>query len=318
MKEFEAQYPQLNDLKTVLTLLKDGTVTKTARSLGVSQSALSYQLDRMRSRFGDPMFVRVGNRMAPTPFAQRLAGPAARVIQIVETEIAALASFDPSTTEREFRIGLNELGAITLLPKLVQRMNELAPRARLTPIIVDAATISSTLESGDMDIAAGHFPQTHDILLQQLLYERDYVCILRKGHPHSGDSMTMREFSEIPSIGTPASPATRSWLDAELSRRGLQIKVQMSVRHVSAIPFVVAASDYVAVIPREVFDIFSPVSAIKTVRLPIDIPPIQIHQYWHPRVSSDSAVKFFRELIFSTVNGAQTPQRTSATNPKRP
>lgn len=306
MKEFDDHQPQLSDLKTVLMLLKDGTVTRAAQSLGMSQSALSYQLDRMRSRFADPLFVRVGNRMSPTPFAQRLAGPAARVMQIVDTEIAGLASFDPATTEREFRIGLNELGAITLLPKLVLRLTELAPHARLTPVTVDAATVLHALDSGDMDIAAGHFPQTHDLLLQQLLYERDYVCMVRRDHPHVGDSMTMREFSQIPSIDTPASPVTRAWLDAELSRRGLQIKVQMSVRHVSAIPFVVAACDCVAVIPREVFDIFSPIAAVRTVKLPIDIPPIQIHQYWHPRVGSDAAIKFFRELVFATANGTET------------
>ncbi len=300
MKEFDSRELQLSDLKTVLALMKDGTVTRAAQSLGVSQSALSYQLERMRSRFSDPLFVRVGNRMAPTPFAQRLAGPAARVMYIVETEIAGLAAFDPATTSREFRIGLNELGAIVLLPKLVRRLLELAPHARLKPVTVDAAAIPSALDAGEMDIAAGHFPHTHDLLLQQLLYERDYVCVVRRDHPHIGASMTMREFSETPSIETPASPVTLAWLDEELSRRGLQTTVQMSVRHVSAIPFVVAACNCVAIIPREVFDVFAPIAAIRTVKLPIDIPPIQIHQYWHPRVGSDPAVKFFRELVFAT------------------
>lgn len=304
MKKFDDLEPQLSDLKTVLAVLKDGTVTRAAQSLGVSQSALSYQLDRMRRRFSDPLFVRVGNRMAPTPFAQRLAGPAARVLHIVDTEIAGLAAFDPATTERDFRIGLNELGAITLLPKLVRRMSELAPRARLTPVTVDAAALPSALDSGEMDIAAGHFPETHDFLLQQLLYERDYVCVVRRDHPHIGASMTMREFSDTPSIQTPASPVTLAWLDEELTRRGLQTTAKMSVRHVSAIPFVVAACDCVAVIPREVFDIFAPIAAIRTVKLPIDIPPIQIHQYWHPRVGSDAAVKFFRELVFAAARSA--------------
>ena len=132
MNKFDDREPQLSDFKAVLAILKDGTVTQAAQSLGVSQSALSYQLDRMRKRFSDPLFVRVGNRMAPTPFAQRLAGPAARVIHIVDDEIAGLAAFDPATTERDFRIGLNELGAITLLPKLVRRSVKTAPTS--TPV----------------------------------------------------------------------------------------------------------------------------------------------------------------------------------------
>lgn len=309
MKEFDDQKPQLNDLRVVLAVLKDGTVTRAAQSLGVSQSALSYQIDRMRKRFSDPLFVRAGNRMAPTPFAQRLAGPAARIMHIVDTEIAGLAAFDPATTERDFRIGLNELGAITFLPKLVRRMAELAPRARLTPVTVDVESLPSALDSGEMDIAAGHFPQTHDLLRQQLLYERDYVCVVRRDHPHIGESMTMREFSETPSIETPASPITLAWLQEELSRRGLQTTPKMSVRHVSAIPFVVAACDCVAIIPREVFEIFASIAAIRTVTLPINIPPIQIHQCWHPRVGSDAAVKFFRELVFTTARNAVKGQQ---------
>src|SRR5688572_14840688 len=138
--------PQISDLKAVLALLQDATVTRAAQRLGVTQSALSYQLERMRKRFGDPLFVRVGNRMAPTPLAQRLADPAARVLRIVDAEIAALASFDPATTEREFRIGVNEIGAITLIPRLVRRMAAVAPRARLAPVQANAATMAATLE----------------------------------------------------------------------------------------------------------------------------------------------------------------------------
>ena len=250
MKRFDNQEPQLADLKAVLALLRDGTVTRAAETLGLTQSALSWQLDRMRRRFADPLFVRVGNRMAPTPFAQRLAEPAARVLRIVETEIAGLAAFDPSTTEREFRIGLNEIGAITLLPGLVRRMAALAPHARLTPAHVDVGSIAGALESGAMDVAAGHFPQPHGSLLQQLLYRRDYVCVARRDHPRIGASMTLREFSRTPRIEIPATPVTQAWLDAQLRRRNLQGVVQMSTQHVAAIPFIVAASDHVAVIPR--------------------------------------------------------------------
>lgn len=299
MNNLDNQEPQFADLKAVLTLLQDGTVTRAAQRLGLTQSALSYQLDRMRKRFADPLFVRVGNRMAPTPFAQRLAEPAARVMRIIETEIAGLATFDAATTEREFRIGLNEIGAITLLPKLVRRMARMAPRARLTPMHVDMDLMTGALESGAMDIAAGHFPQPHNLLLQQLLYRRDYVCVARRDHPRIGASMTLREFSRTPQVQTPGVRVTQAWLDAQLRRRALKGTVQMSTTHVAAIPFIVAASDHVAVIPREVYELFAPIAAIKTVKLPMAIPAIEIHQYWHPRVAGDPAVKFLRELVYA-------------------
>jgi DNA-binding transcriptional LysR family regulator len=295
---------QLDDLRAVLALLRDGTVTRAAQSLGITQSTLSYQIERMRGRFGDPLFVRVGNRMAPTPFAQRLAEPAERVLRIVDTEIAGLAAFAPATTEREFRVGLNELGAISLLPRLVQRMAVVAPRARLVPLVVDPATLANRLESGAMDVAAGHFPHPHDLLLQQLLYRRDYVCIVRRHHPRIGQALSLDEFARAPQIQTPAVPTTLAWLDAQLQRQGLRPNVQMNTAHVAAIPFIVAASDHLAVIPRELFDLFSPIAAIRTVALPIEIPAIEIHQYWHPRLASDPAVKFLRETVLAV---AQVP-----------
>lgn len=295
---------QLDDLRAVLALLRDGTVTRAAQSLGITQSTLSYQIERMRSRFGDALFVRVGNRMAPTPFAQRLAEPAERVLRIVDTEIAGLAAFDPATTEREFRVGLNEMGAITLLPRLVQRLAVAAPHAHLVPMVVDPATLTATLESGAMDVAAGHFPHPNDQLLQQLLYRRDYVCIARRRHPHIGRSMSLAEFAAAPQIQTPAVPATQAWLDAQLKRQGLRANTRMSTAHVSAIPFIVAASDQIAVVPRELFELFAPIADVQAVALPIEIPAIEIHQYWHPRLASDPAVKFLRETVLAAAQPA--------------
>lgn len=88
----------------------------------------------MRKRFGDPLFVRVGNRMAPTPLAMELQEPAARVLRILETEIAEIRRFDPLAMQRDFRVAVNEIGAMTLIPRLVKRLSVTAPGARLSPV----------------------------------------------------------------------------------------------------------------------------------------------------------------------------------------
>ena len=295
--------PQLSDLRAVLALMEDGTVTRASARLGVTQSTFSYQLERMRKRFSDPLFVRVGNRMAPTPFALRLAEPAKRVLRIVDTEITDLASFDPRVSDREFRIGVNEIGAITLVPKLMRRLNQEAPRARLVQMHVDTRTMAAMLEAGEMDIAAGYFAQSDNNLMQQLLYKRDYVCVVRRDHPRIGASLSLRQLSQEQQLQSPLVPATNAWVTDQLVKAGFASGsasgTAMTTQHVAAIPFIVAASDLVAILPREVCLLFSPVAPIKVVRLPRAIPPLAIHQYWHPRVASDPAVKFFRDLIYS-------------------
>jgi DNA-binding transcriptional LysR family regulator len=262
----------LADLRAVIALMDHGTVTRAAQTLGTSQSALSYHLDRMRKRFGDALFVRTGNRMAATPFTQRMAEPAARVLRIMETEIGGLQSFDAATTTREFRIGMNELGAITLVPRLVRRLAELAPHAMLSPVQLNPENLSTSLESGHLDMAVGFFAMS--------------------------DSLSWQAFSLARKVHTGAIPVTTAWLETQLRKASFTPSVTMSIQHIAAIPFIVAASDMVAIVPRELYELFSQIVALKTVRLPKAIPAITIRQYWHARIASDPSVKFLRELVY--------------------
>jgi len=77
------------------------------------------------------------------------------------------------------------------------------------------------------------------------------------------------------------------------------MNITMVCQHLSAIPFIVSASDLIAIVPVELLNLFQPITRLKTVRLPFEIPPVDIHQYWHPRTVSDPAAQFLRELIFS-------------------
>ncbi len=302
MNKFDNRQPELADLKAVTALIEHGTVTRAAQALGTTQSALSYQLDRMRKRFGDALFVRIGNRMAATPFTQRLAEPAARVLRIMETEINGLQSFDPATTTREYRIGMNELGAITLVPRLVRRLAELAPNAAISPVQLGSETLSTALESGQIDMAVGFFATSDPRLFQQRLYQRDYVCIANRDHPQVGAALSWRAFSLARKVHTSAIPVTTGWLETQLRKASFSPSVTMSIQHIAAIPFIVAASDMVAIVPRELYELFSPIVALKTVRLPKAIPAITIRQYWHPRIASDPSVKFLRELVFEVAS----------------
>ncbi len=305
MRKFDNPQPELADLKAVMALMEHGTVTRAAQTLGTSQSALSYQLDRMRKRFGDALFVRIGNRMAATPFTQRLAEPAARVLRIMETEIGGLQSFDAATTTREFRVGMNELGAITLVPRLVKRLAALAPHALLSPVQLGSEDLSAGLESGQLDMAVGFFATSDPGLFQQRLYQRDYVCIARRDHPQVGATLSWQAFSLARKVHTSAIPVTTAWLETQLRKASFAPSVTMSIQHIAAIPFIVAASDMVAVVPRELYELLSPIVALKTVCLPKAIPAITIRQYWHPRIASDPSVKFLRELVYDV---AREPQ----------
>lgn len=290
----------LNDLRIVLTVLREGSVSGAARRLRLTQSGLSYQLARMRRRFADDLFVRSGNRMAPTPFARRLADPAERVLKIVDSEIAASECFDPAHSERELRIGVSEIGAITFMPRLVKRMAALAPQVRVCPIPLDVTRMASALEAGEMDLAVGHVTRPPVGLKRQLLYRRDYVCIARRDHPKISEAMTLREFGRLPQVQSPSIAAARTGLIGSTQRGHVPMTVPMSAQQLAAIPFIVAGSDHVSMVPREIFQLFSPIAAIREVRLTSALPVLDIHQYWHPCFHQDAALSYFREVVFDT------------------
>lgn len=309
MKLLDKSSPQFADLQAILTIIQEGTITRAARRLGTTQSALSYHLDRMRKRFDDALFVRVGHQMSPTPLAQRLADPATRIMRILETEVVTLARFDPATTTREFRIGVNEIGAITLIPPLVQVLAQRAPNATVTPMRVDASSVTSLLDNGDLDLAAGHFVDVERRLIQQLLYRREYVCVARIGHPTVGEAITIQQFQQTPLVWTSTSPQTMSWVDTKLHRDSDARAVRMITHHFAAVPFIVGASDFISLVPCEIYEMFRHITPIKSVRLPLKAPRIEIHQYWHPRLAGDPELKFFRELVYEVAQDMQEVSR---------
>ena len=168
----------------------------------------------------------------------------------------------------------------------------------LSPVQVSSENLSAALESGQIDIAAGFFATSDRRLFQQRLYQRDYVCIARKDHPQVGSTLSWLAFSRARKVHTSAIPVTTAWLETRLRKASFAPSVTMSIQHIAAIPFIVAASDMVAIVPRELYELFSPIVALKTVRLPKSIPAIIIRQYWHPRLASDPSVKFLRELVY--------------------
>ena len=112
----------------------------------------------------------------------------------------------------------------------------------------------------------------------------------------AGASLSMTQLCEIPQVQMNV-PVTHAWLDAQLHKLGLRANVGMTSQHVAAIPFIVASSDMIAFIPRELYEMFQPIASIKFVPLELEVPSLDIHQCWHARLASDPAVTFLREQL---------------------
>ena len=187
----------LNLLPVFDALLKTRSVTRAGQQLGLSQPAMSYSLARLREQFGDPLFVRSGRQMLPTPLAQEIALPIGEVLDTSRRRIFSGGGFDPLSAQREFCLCLADIGGLVFLPRLRGRLRELAPRCTLRTVQAATDELEGALESGDIDLAIGFYPDLPGSLLRQRLYDREYVCVFWEEHPGIGRRLTIRQYVEL-------------------------------------------------------------------------------------------------------------------------
>lgn len=292
----------LEFLLIVEAVLEHKTITRAAEHLGMSQSALSHALVRLRSRFGDPLFVRSGGVMQPTPFVAGFIDPLQRALGIVRSEILGTAAFQPGTTERVFKIAVTEIGALVLVPKILKVLRARAPKASLAPLDVARTQLSSSLESGAVDIVVGHFPELKASVFQQRLLTRSYAAIVSTSHPTVRARMTAKQFQQVPVVRCTAAAAINDIVDRHFADQGLEQPVALETQHIMAVASIVGSTDWMAFVPDELVLPMSKIAPIRRVEVPISAPQLVLRQHWHRRFHGDAANRFLRSVIYAAVH----------------
>lgn len=293
---------QLDFLLVFDAIIACKSITKAAEQLGISQSALSHTLVRLRARFGDPLFVRSGSVMMPTPLVLGMAEPLSRSMAIIRDEILAPALFDPATTTRVFRVCVNEVGAFLLIPKIVKLLQKAAPHASLAPMQIARADIFTALESDRLDLAIGHYPELKTSVYQQTLFKRSYVAIVRKSHPTIGDKLSAAQLYKTPIIRNTATAVISKWLEMQFSKAGQKQIIASDTPYAMAQASLVAATNWIAFIPEELAPTLKNIASIRSVEIPFSIPVLDVKQHWHRRQKEDQANRFIRQIVYAALH----------------
>ena len=198
MSELHFSQIDLNLLRVFDALLDERNVTRAGDRLGLSQSAVSHALGRLRAVLNDDLFVRRSNGMEPTPRALEI-GPALHTALLQMQAALAPAGFDPSSTERRFSISAGPYGCAVVVPRLVQLLGERAPGATLQVIPYGAGTVEA-LDTGRCDaalMAADSFPRRFRF---HKLFDETMVWVVRAGHPLAEGELTLQRLVETPHI----------------------------------------------------------------------------------------------------------------------
>ncbi|AVF40917.1 LysR family transcriptional regulator [Pandoraea apista] len=296
------EYPDLNFLYVVEALMAERSVSRAAQRLGLTQPAVSHALSRLRTRFGDDLFVRAGAVMAPTPTGERVADGVARALALIRQDVLDARAFDPADTRRTFSVCLSDMGMIVLLPRLLAALAEHAPMATLRPIQVPAAELGAALQDGELDLAIGYLDRMGEHLHQQRLFTRSLVGIRRasaskRDKGEGAARMDAERFMNTRHVVAATLAMTNELLAKELRKRGTRLNVGVEVPYLLAVPSLVANSDFIAVIPNELADLFGKMAHVDAFDLPIALPDLTVRQFWHPRFHNDAAHRWFRKLV---------------------
>lgn len=288
----------LNLLLVFDAVLRTGSVTQAAEEVGLSQPSMSNSLTRLREYFNDQLFVRTQGSMQPTPFALRLAPPVQEALQQLRTALEDKRHFDHRTSERSFRICMTEVAQRVFLPPLLAHFMVEAPRLRVATVEMTPDQAQNALVTGDIDLAAGYFADFGPNFYAQRVFQERYVVMARRGHPATADGLSLQSFlqaSHIAYLPTAASHHTlESTLDREFAQQGIKRHVAVQVAHSLGLSSIVASTDLIATIPSRLGQAFSDLVDVELFELPLNIPRIDIKQYWHARFHQDPAIQWLR------------------------
>src|SRR4051794_7880413 len=241
----------LNLLRVFDALLISGSVSAAASRLNLSQPATSAALARLRKSFGDPLFVRNGNRMVATSLAQELRPRVAHILQEIGEALSSSAHFTAATTSRRFRIGANDYATLVLLAPLAQRFQREAPRATLE-IMPLTATPQTGLDTRELDLVIADRWYARDIRDLETLFHETYVSVARVDHPRLSRKPSLEEFLSAEHALISSYGSIPGVVDHALEAMGRTRRIALTVPHYVVAPSVVLRTNLIMTLPRRV------------------------------------------------------------------
>ncbi len=286
----------LNLLVTLEALLTERSVTRAAQRLNLSQPSVSVQLRKLRELFSDPLLAMAPGGMAPTPRALSLLPDLRASLGDMRRLLGRTHSFDPATARLTWHIGGSDNAEAVILLSLLGRLRRSAPGMSFASLQGSHARLFKQLDGGAIDLALMALDAVPDHLRQQVLFEEEYVLVVRKGHPALRRRLTARRLAELEFVlMSPEGGGFRGVTDVELERLGYRRRVILSTQHFLFIPEVVARTDLAAMLPSRLARSRS--SQLHTLAAPLALPRFEMAMVWHERSDSDPAHEWLRRQV---------------------
>jgi len=284
----------LNLLVVLDAICTEGGITPAAKKLHLTQPTISHALGRLRDLFGDPLFVRDGQKLAPTPLARSLVEPLRRSLHGLESTLNQLKRFDPKTSAHRFTVGLRDLSEAIVLPPFLERVAAAAPNVDIGVGAVDRRNLEADLKTGALDVAVDILVPVSDHVLRKRVLSDRLVVLMRKRHPLAKKKIDLDTYIALEHVVASSRPRGHGLEDMELARIGLKRRVRLRCHHYYAACAVVDRTDLLLTMPEQYARTLNGWFEHRIVPLPFDVPRIDMYLYWHATADDDSANRWLR------------------------
>jgi len=295
----------LNLLVALDVLLAERHVTRAARRMGITQSAMSQTLQRLRDVLDDPLLVRRGTGMAPSPRAEALATPLRLALRGLERVVLEPPAFEPARSDRAFRVASFDVYGVSVLPRLFARVHQAAPRVELEVVPVVMDRVHEQLRQGEVDVALLRPREEPADIAHEPAIEEQLVSMVRADHPLLRARITAAAYVRWPHAIFRITDGGPTAVDAMLDAEGLSRHVPLRLPYFLAAPALACESDLVITLPRSAARAFERRWPVAVFVPPL--PPIRytVHMIWSRHLDADPGHRWLRSLVLATAHAVQ-------------
>lgn len=298
----------LNLLRVFAALDETRNVTRAAERLGLSQPAVSAALSRLRYQMGDPLFVRVGNGMAPTPRAEAAAPAISDALSRLEDALTATGPFRPETSQATFSLRGADFFSTRLMPPLAAALAREAPGVSMRFLDSGRGDLVELLESSEIDLALEQPTEVPGWVSRALLFPSPFKIIAARDNPairsaglQEGDVLPLDLFCDLPHALRSVDGSATGMTDTALAQAGRKRRVALVVPHFDAVLHAVARSTMISSIPIQFTLEPSWPETLIVFEPPIEIPTPKMQLYWHSRFDKTPSHIWFRSRLLDEV-----------------
>lgn len=291
----------LQQLVTLQLLLKTCSVTRTAEALQQSQPAVSMALRRLREALDDPLLVRSGAGMVPTPKGQQLQSGLQSLLCDLQRLLDAQKPFDPVQASRAYSIATADCMQSFFLPRLGHVLTVHMPqiKLRMRPLNVEF-DYELALAAGDLDLVIGNWPDPPAKLRRKVLFQDPMVCLARRDHPRlTSTSLDLQTYLSLGHVAPEPYMALHipGPVDGAIAVLGFERMIKATIPDFNMAAQMVAETDLIFTCCRRFGAYYARMLDLQVVEAPPEFPPMQFYMLWHDRMQSDAAHIWFRDQI---------------------